>query len=84
MKHSESTLSTIAVWAGVWLALALLCSGVALFFTDGVARALASGFAWGSAIAFGFAGALLAYLAFSLVLRVPGFVLRRLRGAAAA
>ena len=83
MKHSESTLSTLAVWVGVWLALALLCSAVALLFVDGVASALVSGFAWGSAIAFGFVGALLAYVAFSLVLRVPGFVVRRLRGAAA-
>ena len=84
MKHSQNTLSTVAVWAGVWLALALLCSGVALFFTDGVASALASGFAWGTCIALGFVGALLAYVAFSLVLRVPSFVVRRLRGAAAA
>ena len=84
MKHSENTLSTLAVWGGVWLALALLCSGVALFFTDGVASALASGFAWGTGIALGFVGALFAYVAFSLALRAPGLVLRRLRGAAAA
>lgn len=83
MNRSESTLSTTAVWAGVWLALALLCSGVAMFFSDGAADALASGFAWGSAIALGFVGALLAYVAFSLLLRAPGCVMRRLRGTAA-
>ena len=83
MKLSENTLSTPVVWAGVWLALVLLCSGVALFFTSSVASALASGFAWGSAIALGFVGALLAYVAFALALRVPGCVMKRLRRTAA-
>ena len=79
MNHSESTFSTLTVWAGVWLALALLCSGVALFFTGSATGALAHGFVWGSAIALGFMGALLAYVAFALALRVPGCVMKRLR-----
>lgn len=83
MNHSESTFSTLTVWAGVWLALVLLCSGVALFFTGSTTGALAQGFMWGSAIALGFVGALFAYVAFALALRVPGFLVKRWRGTAA-